>query len=75
MDTDKLLPKSDASCLTITIVGVLSDDAPDHAQLLRLGVDIQTVMYRHFPDFKPGYPPFSVSFTTLPELRSSDAES
>jgi hypothetical protein len=75
MATDKpLLPMSESACLSITIVGVMGDERPDSAQLLRFGADMQTVLYRHFPDFKPGYPPFSVSFITLPELRTPDAE-
>jgi len=69
------LPKrSEASCLTITIVGVLGDDTPDHDRLVRIGAEIQVAIEAAFPGFKPGYPPISVSFTTLPELRKPDAE-
>lgn len=76
MPADKpLLPQSDASCLTtITIVGVLGDDVPSHDRLVRIGAEIQVVIESAFPGFKPGYPPITVSFTMLPELREPDAQ-
>lgn len=68
------LPRSESSCLTITIVGVLGDEVPDHTRLVAIGTEIQRVVVTLFPSFRPGYPPISVSFTTLPEVRQLDAQ-
>lgn len=78
MSSDKSLPmRSDAECMTITIVGVLGpirDADAANAQLGALMQAIERAVRSNYPDFRPGWPPVAITVASLPELRTPNEE-
>lgn len=55
-----------AVCLTVLIVGALRDTSPDTGtQLSAFVQEVEAAMLRHFPDFLPGRPPVTVSWSEI----------
>ncbi len=66
-DKPELLPKSEAVCLTITIVLVVPGDwMPDLGPIREA---LEEALQKHAPDARYGHPPVTISAVTLPELR------
>ena len=62
-----LLPKSEAVCLTVTIVLVVpSGWMPD---LSPIRLSLEAALAKHAPDARFGYPPAVITAVTLPEIR------
>jgi hypothetical protein len=62
-----LLPKSEATCLTITVVLVVpSDWMPD---LGPIRMALEEALEKHAPDARFGHPQAVITAVTLPEVR------
>lgn len=65
-----LLPQSEAVCLTITVVLVVPSDWPPDGDLGPVRAAIEEALQRHAPDARYGWPPVTITATTLPEIRT-----
>ncbi len=69
-DKTDLLPQSEAICLTITVVLVVSSDdwMPD---LSPIRLALEEALATHAPDARFGHPRAVITAVTLPEIRST----
>ena len=65
----ELLPKSEAICLTITVVMVVPSDWLG-GDLGPVRVAIEEALHKHAPDAHYGHPPATITAVTLPEIRT-----
>lgn len=54
-----------AVCVTVLIVGALREQKNAPAQLSAFMQEVEAAMSRHFPDFLPGRPPVTVSWSEV----------
>ena len=66
----KLLPQSEAICLTITVVLVVPRDWPPGGDLGPIRAALEEALQKHAPDARYGWPPATITATTLPEIRT-----
>lgn len=52
-------------CLTVLIVGALREQKRTPAQLSAFIAEVEHALFLHFPDFLPGRPPVTVSWSEI----------
>ena len=65
----KLLPQSEAICLTITVVLVVPSDWMG-GDLGPIRAALEEALQKHAPAARYGHPPATITAVTLPEIRT-----